>query len=118
MSDDSDELFYDQVTDGDMLEFLPRNSEGFQDELLFRYKSNLPFVSGSLSAHECCAVAAHNARKVMVVEKYKERQEINAEREAGVRCGRTLQIGNDASGRSYWNFNFDPDCLFVGSLSK
>ena len=113
VSEEQDESFFDQVTDGGMLEFLPRNPDGFQDELLFRYKSGLPFITGSLSAHECCAVAAHNARKVNVVQKFKDRQAEVAEREEGISCGRTLEIGKDVAGRSYWYFHADPDSLFV-----
>jgi hypothetical protein len=50
---------------------------------------------------------------VKVVEAYKERQAELAEREAGVSCGRTLEIGRDSAGRCYWNFHSDPECLFV-----
>jgi hypothetical protein len=113
VSEEQDNLSFDQVPDGGMLEFLPRNPDGFQDELLFRYTSGLPFVTGSLSAHECCAVAAHNSRKVNVVQKSKERQAELAEREEGITCGRTLEIGKDVAGRSYWSFHSDPDSLFV-----
>jgi hypothetical protein len=99
--EEQDKLFFDQVPDGGMLEFLPRNPVGFQDELVFQYTSGLPFVTGSLSAHECCAVAAHNSRKVNVVQKSKERQAELAERQGGNSCGRTLEIGKDVAGRSY-----------------
>jgi hypothetical protein len=113
VSDESDEQFFGEIPDGGMLEFLPRNSDGFQDELLFRYESDFPFVTGSLSGHECCAVAAHNARKVKVVQKFKERQTEIAERDEGISCGRTLEIGKDIAGRSFWSYHSDPDSLFV-----
>lgn len=113
VSDEEDSMFYEQIPDGGMLEFVPRNPDGFQDELLFRYEYGLPFITGSLSGHESCAIAAHNARKVNVVQKFKEQQTILAERDAGISCGRTLEIGKDVAGRSYWNFHSDPGALFV-----
>ena len=113
VSDEEDSIMFDQIPDGGMLEYLPRNPEGFQNELQFRYESGLPFISGSLSAHECCAIAAHNARKIKVVQRFKDRQAELAEREAGIICGRTLEIGKDVSGRSYWNFRSDPSSMFV-----
>ena len=113
VSDEQDDLYFDQVDDGGMLEFLPRNPEGFQSELLFRYDSELPFVTGSLTAHECCAIAAHNARKIKVVEKFKDRQAELAELEEGTSCGRTLEVGSDGRGRAYWCFHSDPGSLFV-----
>jgi len=99
--------------DGAMLEFTPRSELGFQNELKFRYESGLPFVTGSLSAHEGCAVAAHNARKDAKVQNYKTRQAELIEKDAGMTCGRTLEIGRDAAGRSFWKFASDPDSLFV-----
>jgi hypothetical protein len=113
VSDEQDEEYFTDIKDGGMLEFLPRNPDGFQDELLFRYESGLPVVSGSMTAHESCAIAAHSARKIQVVERFKEHQAIVAEREAGIRCGRTLEIGMDDAGRSYWHFHADPESLFV-----
>ena len=113
VSDEEDSMFYEQIPDGGMLEFVPRNPDGFQDELLFRYEYGLPFITGSLSGHESCAIAAHNARKVNVVQKFKEQQAVLAERDAGISCGRTLEIGKDVAGRSYWNFHSDPGALFV-----
>jgi len=104
---------FEMIPDGGMLEFLPRNTEGFQSELHFREKEDLPFVSGSLSAHECCAVSAHNSRKVNLVQKFKDRQADIAEREEGITCGRTLELGRDGTGRSYWIFHSDPSSLFV-----
>jgi hypothetical protein len=104
----------DHIPDGGMLEFIPRADTGFQSELLFRDESDLPFMTGSLSAHECCAVAAHNARKELMVQLHRERQAELIEKEAGMKCGRTLEIGSDAFGRSYWKFSGD-DSLFVFS---
>lgn len=99
--------------DGAMLEFIPRSELGFQHELMFRYESGLPFVTGSLSAHEGCAIAAHNARKDEKVQKYKARQADQIEHDAGMTCGRTLELGRDSAGRSFWKFDSDPDSLFV-----
>jgi hypothetical protein len=113
IADEEDSLFFHQLPEGEMLEFVPRNADGFQSEIMFRNEYGLPFITGSLSGHECCAIAAHNARKVSVVQKFKERQAIIAEREAASTCGRTLEIGKDGAGRSYWNFNSDSGSLFV-----
>ena len=113
VSAEPDEKYFTGVKDGGMLEFLPLNPEGFQEELLFRYESGLPFVSGSMIAHECSAVAAHKARKEKVIEMFKEKQAYIAEREAGIRCGRSLELGTDSVGRSYWHFSNDLESLFV-----
>ncbi len=113
VADEKSDREFDQIPDGGMLEFLPRNPEAFQHELRFRYESGLPFVTGSLTGHECCALAAHNARKVKVVYDYKERQAALAELDEGNTCGRTLEIGKDTAGRSYWVFNSEPGSLFV-----
>lgn len=113
ISDDRDDSRYLKMEEGGMLEFPPRNSDGFQDELQFRYGHGLPFISGSKTAHECCAVAAHAARKVKIVEKFKGDQALAAEREAGITCGRTLSLGTDGAGRSFWHFHAEPDTLFV-----
>lgn len=113
ISDEPDNKLYTQIKEGGMIEFLPRNSDGFQDELLFRYNAGLPFISGSMTAHEVCACAQHSARKNRVIEEYKEKQAMSVEREAGMHCGRTLYIGTDNQGRSYWNFLNDPESLFI-----
>jgi hypothetical protein len=102
----------DHLPDGGMLEFAPRADSAFQNELLFRDESDLPFVTGSLSAHECCAVAAHNARKELMVQVHRDRQADLVEKEAAMKCGRTLEVGRDARGRSYWKFTED-ESLFV-----
>jgi hypothetical protein len=102
-----------EIKDGGMLEFVPRSELGFQNEMTFRYESGLPFVSGSLSAHESCSVAVHNARKERTVQRYKAKQAELVEKEAGMACGRTLEIGRDDAGRSYWKFDSDLSALFV-----
>jgi Bromodomain len=102
-----------EIKDGGMLELTPRSELGFQNDLKFRYESGLPFVTGSLSAHESCAVAAHNARKENTLQKYKANQAELVEKEAGMSCGRTLEIGRDGAGRSFWKFDSDPNALFV-----
>jgi hypothetical protein len=101
------------IKDGGLKEFLPRSASGFQDELKFRFESGLPFVTGSLSAHECCAVAANKARRVSAVQRYKERQAEIIEKQFGMECGRTLEVARDTSGRSLWKFFSDPESLFV-----
>jgi hypothetical protein len=111
------ETEFDEVQDGGMLEFAPRSEAGFQAELQFRHDNGLPFVTGSLSAHECCAVAVHKTRKEQMVQKFKERQADLIEKEAGMTCGRTLEVGRDNTGRSYWKFHSDPEALFVCSES-
>lgn len=112
-SSPSDEAF----PDSGMTEFLPRSPTGFQDELQFRSEWGLPFVTGSLAAHECCAIAAHNARKDKMVQSYKEKETDWVEKEFGMECGRTLEIGQDSVGRSYWKFFSDQDALFVCGVS-
>jgi len=109
------ETDFDEIVDGGMIEFAPRSEVGFQAELQFRHESGLPFVTGSLSAHECCAVAVHNSRKDNMVQSYKERQAELVENEAGMTCGRTLEIGRDNAQRSYWKFDTDPNALYVCS---
>ncbi|CAJ1952558.1 unnamed protein product, partial [Cylindrotheca closterium] len=111
--DERDPNYHQDIVDSGMIEFLPRNVVGFQEELSFSYRASFPFVTGSMSAHECCAIAVHNARKLMVVEKHKQTESGLAERDTGSRCGRTLEIGSDTAGRSYWKFNADQGSLFV-----
>ena len=94
-------------------EFLPRSSEAFQYELQCRLQDGLSFVSGSLSAHECCAITAHKARCDKVLLEGKERAWDDMERDFGSCCGRSLPLGCDESGRSYWKFAVDPCSLFV-----
>lgn len=105
----------DGLVDGGMLELLPRSSIGFESELRFRYETRLPFITGSLSAHECCAVAVHNARKEQMVQRYREREAELIEKEYGTKCARTLEIGRDVAGKSFWKFESDPTSLFVCS---
>jgi hypothetical protein len=104
-------------TEGDvgMSDFPPRSEQGFQADLKHRYETGLPFVTGSLSAHESCALAAHKARKEQMVQKYKDRQAELIEQEAGATCGRCLEIGRDGQYRSYWKFQGDSKSLFVSN---
>ena len=103
---------FDGIADGGMTELLPTNEKGFQDELKFRSEYDLPFVTGSLSAHECCAIAVHDARKECLLKEYAEKEAYLIEWGSGMACGRTLPLGRDASGRSYWKFKADSS-LFV-----
>eukprot|EP00522_Entomoneis_paludosa_P005095 CAMPEP_0172474078 /NCGR_PEP_ID=MMETSP1065-20121228/69175_1 /TAXON_ID=265537 /ORGANISM="Amphiprora paludosa, Strain CCMP125" /LENGTH=2310 /DNA_ID=CAMNT_0013232255 /DNA_START=222 /DNA_END=7154 /DNA_ORIENTATION=- len=102
-----------KLEDGGMLEFLPRAEEAFQSELRFRDEKNIPFVTGNLSAHECCAMAAHNSRKEQMLQSFRETQAEVIDQEAGSICGRTLEIGRDLNGRAYWKFKADDESLFV-----
>jgi len=111
-------VVFDRTSDGGMLEFCPRNKEGFQNELRFRSDHRLPYVSGSLTAHECCAISVHKARKVDALQRFKERQLDVAESIKGRTCGRTLAIGKDAYDRYFWKFHKDPDSLFVFEPSR
>lgn len=103
---------FDGIDDGGMTEFLPRNEKGFQHELQFRDESGLPFVTGSLSAHECCATSVHSTRKERVLRDHADKQAYIIEWEHGMACGRTLSLGKDANGRSFWRFKGDSS-LFV-----
>jgi hypothetical protein len=103
----------EEGVDNTEAEFLPRCSTGFQHELRCRLQDGLSFVSGSLSAHECCALAAHKSRCDKVLIEGKERALEDMERDFGSFCGRTLPLGCDESGRSYWKFSVDPHSLFV-----
>merc|ERR1712238_558365 len=53
----------DETTDCGMVEFLPRNVDGFRQELEFCMDDRIPFITGSLSAHECCAISAIKQEK-------------------------------------------------------
>jgi len=103
---------------GGMLDFMLRNKLGAQDDLRFRDVTNLPIITGSLSAHRCCAVAAHNARLNVLRQKHRDKLEESAERNFARECGRTLPLGQDQSGRYYWKFAADPASLFVSNHSS
>lgn len=95
------------------MQFLPSNRIGFQSELKFRYQSTLPIISGLLSAHETCAIAAHRSLKDKVLAERRSFYRSNMTREAALTCGKSLPIGTDPFGRSYWVFSADPTSLFV-----
>lgn len=113
ISDEHDPHAFENLQFHGMLEFIPRNQQGAQDELRFRHKVKLPHITGSLSAHECCAAAVHNSRTEMLLKSYRERKEVAAERDFGRLCGKTLPVGVDYVGRSYWKFLGEPHSLFV-----
>ena len=48
-----------------------------------------------------------------MIEKYREREADSIEKDAGMLCGRTLEIGRDAEGRSYWKFGSERNALFI-----
>lgn len=99
--------------DSAMQQFLPRNPIGFQSELRFRHESNLSILSGSLTAHEVCAVAAHRSRKEKLLAERRAFYRANMTREAALACGKSIPIGTDPFGRSYWVFSSEPTSLFV-----
>jgi len=103
----------DQQLERGMLEFLPRNTQGMQDVLELRADDDVLFVSGSLSAHECCAVAAHKARKDALVKHHRDLASDFAEKDAAATCGRTAPLGYDKVGRAYFRFQSDPSSLFI-----
>jgi hypothetical protein len=103
----------EEIYDGGMTEFVPRSEAAFQSELKFRGEMCLPFITGCMSAHEVCAVAVHSGRKDLMIQRYKEQQMDIIEKQAGSMCGRTLEIGRDNYGRSYWQFYGDKQSLFV-----
>jgi hypothetical protein len=112
ISMEEEEDFFEGSPDGAMMEFLPKNESGFQYELRCRDQASLPYVTGSLSAHECCAIAAHKTRKERIVKEHAEKEAYLMEWDGSMTCGRTLSLGKDAMGRSYWKFNEDSS-LFV-----
>jgi len=99
--------------DSAMQQFLPKNPIGFQSELRFRYGSNLSIFSGSRTAHEVCAISAHRRRKEKLLDERRTLHRANMTREAALVCGKSIPIGNDPFGRSYWVFSAEPTSLFV-----
>ncbi|KAL7541225.1 hypothetical protein ACHAXR_012783 [Thalassiosira sp. AJA248-18] len=99
--------------DSAMHQFLPRNPIGFQSELKFRYGSNLSILSGSNTAHEMCAIAAHRSLKEKLLSERRAFHRANMTREAALACGKSVPIGTDPFGRSYWVFSAEPTSLFV-----
>jgi hypothetical protein len=96
-----------------MQQFLPRNPAAYQSELGFRQESNLSFVSGSLSAHEACAIAAHRSRKEVLAAERFAFHRASMTRESALACGKSIPIGTDPFGRSYWVFSAEPSSLFI-----
>lgn len=105
--------YYEDIPDNGMCEFLPSNPVGFQYELNCRLRDNLPFLTGSSIAHECCAVASQKARKEKMLQDLKDKKANELELDFGNSCGRTLSYGSDVYGRSYWKFPSDPSSLYV-----
>ncbi len=108
----------DQQVERGMLEFLPRNAKGMQDVLKLRAEDDVLFVSGSLSAHECCAVAAHKARKDALVKHHRDLASEFAEKDAAATCGRAAPLGYDKVGRAYFRFQSDPSSLFIADSQE
>lgn len=99
-------------------QFLPRNPIGFQSELKFRHQSSLTILTGSLSAHEVCAIAAHRSLKDKLLAERRNFYRSNLTREAALTCGKSTPIGTDPFGRSYWVFSADPTSLFVCEMNS
>ena len=95
------------------MQFLPRNATGFQSELKFRKGLNLSILSGSLSAHEVCAIAAHRSLKEKLLAERRTFHRANMSRIAALSVGKTIPIGTDPFGRTYWVFSAEPTSLFV-----
>jgi hypothetical protein len=95
------------------VQFLPRNPIGFQSELKFRQDLNLSILSGSLSAHEVCAIAAHRSLKEKLLAERRAFHRANMTRIAAFSVGKTIPIGTDPFGRTYWVFSAEPTSLFV-----
>ncbi|KAL7511584.1 hypothetical protein ACHAXN_008574 [Cyclotella atomus] len=102
-----------KVLDQPLQQFLPRNPLGFQSELRFRHDSNLSVVTGSLTAHEVCAIAAHRMRKETFLKDRREHCKATMARDAAVSCGKSIPIGQDTCGRTYWLFKAEPKTLFI-----
>ena len=113
--------FIDRPTknfDSIMQQFLPKNPHAFQSELKFRHESELSFYSGSLTAHEVCAMSAHRSRKNKLLHERRRCHELNIVRESAISCGKSTPIGVDNWGRAYWIFSSDPRSLFICASNK
>lgn len=102
-----------KILDQPLTQYLPRNPLGFQSELSFRKESNLSVVTGSLTAHEVCAIAAHRTRKEIFLKDRREYCKATLARDAAISCGKSIPIGQDQCGRSYWLFKAEPKTLFI-----
>jgi hypothetical protein len=100
------------------VQFLPRNPTGFQFELKFRQSLNLSILSGSISAHEVCAIAAHRSLKEKLIAERRAFHRANMSRIAALSVGKTIPIGTDPFGRTYWVFSAEPTSLFVCQVSS
>lgn len=67
-----------------MQQFLPKNAAGFQSELKFRHESNLSILTGTITAHEMCAVAAHRCHKETLLKERRAFHRSNMTREAAL----------------------------------
>lgn len=107
-----------KVLDQPLTQFLPKNPLGFQSELQFRAEANLSVVTGSLTAHEVCAIAAHKSRKEAYLRDCRSFCKASLTRNAAMSCGKSIPIGQDQSGRTYWLFKAEPTTLFICDLSS
>lgn len=112
-SEDISEDSNSKNVDAAMQQFLPRNSAGFQSELKFRSGAGMSFISGSLSAHESCAMAAHKSRKEKVLSERRDFIRHNMTCRSALHVGKTSPLGKDPWGRTYWVFSGEPTSLFV-----
>ncbi len=97
---------------------VPRHPVGYQKELGARFAGGPPVLPGSLSVHDCCAQAAHKARIDRMVQEEKEKVAAAIEREFSAMCGKSVPIGTDRQGRSYWKLSSCPNSLFVTEHGK
>ena len=107
-----------KVLDQPLTQFLPKNPLGFQSELQFRAEADLSVVTGSLTAHEVCAIAAHKSRKEAYLRDCRSFCKTSLTRNAAMSCGKSIPIGQDQSGRTYWLFKAEPTTLFICDLSS
>ena len=107
-----------KIIDQPLQQYLPRNVLGFQNELRFRQESNLSVVTGSLTAHEVCAIAAHRTRKEIFLKDRREHCKSTLARDAAISCGKSIPIGQDNNGRTYWLFKAEPKTLFICDMSS
>ena len=107
-----------KIIDQPLQQYLPRNVSGFQHELRFRQESNLSVVTGALTAHEVCAIAAHRTRKEIFLKDRREHCKSTLARDAAISCGKSIPIGQDHSGRTYWLFKAEPKTLFICEMSS
>ncbi|KAI2502951.1 hypothetical protein MHU86_11538 [Fragilaria crotonensis] len=106
-----DEAHFEGIADGGIMEYLPRNEDGCQHELISRYETGIPYVSGSSSAHECCAISAHNARKERVVTEHKAKKQVALNAMRGSCVGELFRLVETEMDAHFGNSTLTARCL-------